>query len=62
MTREDRKEYLFEKVLGGLQLIQICEGMIKVNLGWRRVFYEEQLEKHRKKTDKSIQALTMENP
>jgi hypothetical protein len=54
MTTENQ-DYIFERLLGGLQTVQICENMLETTLGWRRDFYEEQLRKTKSKIQKTIE-------
>jgi hypothetical protein len=54
MTVENR-DYIFENSLERLQLFQICQNMLKITLGWRRDFYEQQLRKHGTKIRKMIE-------
>jgi hypothetical protein len=54
MTVETR-DYIFENFLERLQLFQICQHMLKISLGWRRGFYEQQLIRHGNKIRKMIE-------
>ncbi len=54
MTVENR-DYIFENFLERLQLFQVCQNMLKITLGWRRDFYEQQLRRHENKIRKMIE-------
>jgi hypothetical protein len=49
MIAEELRRSLFERILGGVELIQICSEHLGTAAGLRRKFYLEQLEKLRGK-------------
>jgi hypothetical protein len=54
MMAEDCRRGLFERILGGLQLAQICSQNCRTAAGERREFYLEQLEKVKDRLSSAI--------
>jgi hypothetical protein len=55
MIAEELRRGLFERILGGLQLAQICSQNSRTAAGERREFYLEQLEKVKARLSSAIQ-------
>ena len=51
---EELRRGLFERILGGLELVQICSQNCRTAVGERREFYLEQLEKVKERLSSAI--------
>jgi hypothetical protein len=55
MIAEELRRSLFERILGGVELAQICSQNCRTAAGERREFYLEQLEKVKERLSCAIQ-------